>query len=110
LQTWFKRFKRPTRKKLILVGRGLKATFLRTNTFKILKLKLEYSHFNLIFIPPSIKIKIRKNILTFESFNSSRLGSFLERIKILKLPNIYKGKGIRVKYFKQNLKQIKKSK
>jgi hypothetical protein len=110
LQNWFKRFKRPSRKKLIFVGRGLKASFLRKNGIRMLKLKLEYSHYKFLCIPLNIKIKIRKNVLTFESFNSVELGNFLYKIKILKFPNSYKGKGIHYKYENQNLKQIKKSK
>lgn len=105
---WFKRFERPARKKLIFVGLGLKASL--DEKLKILHLKLEYSHSTLLKIPYNINVSIKKNILTLESFDPISLGNFIYKVRILRLPNAYKGKGICFKHSTQILKQIKKNK
>jgi len=95
------------RKKLILKGLGLKAELFNDN--KYLELKLGFSEKKIIFLEKSIiKSDINKNILTFESYNSILLGNFLNRLKFLKMPDNYKGKGIWYKNEIKVLKTIKK--
>lgn len=108
INDWFKRFERPITKKLVLVGLGLKASV--DDTSRMLHLKLEYSHHNFIPIPLNIYVFIKKNNIILKSFDSISLGNFVYKIRRLRLPNIYKGKGICFKRSKQILKQIKKNK
>lgn len=89
---------------LILKGLGLKVQF--SNDF--LELKLGYSHKCFVKIEKGINVKIRKNLIFFQSSNKEQLGNFLYKIKILKKPDVYKGKGIWYKNEKINLKLIKK--
>lgn len=95
----------PYTKKLIFKGLGLKSS-IKDN---ILELKLGYSNIIRIEIPVNkIYIKIFKNNLIISSNNLSYLGAFVYKIKKLKMPNIYKGKGIWYKHEKLKLKPINK--
>jgi large subunit ribosomal protein L6 len=94
------------KKSIILKGLGLKAS-LKDNT---LELKLGYSHPCLLSIPYNIRnISIVKNIITVEGFDLLTIGNFLNKIRFLKRPNIYKGKGVWYKNENITLKTIKKS-
>lgn len=101
-----KSFEKPFRKKLILKGLGLKVSIIEDKT---LELKLGYSHTSLIIIPHVVKVLINKNIIVLESFDPVALGNFAFKIKSLKFPNIYKGKGIWYKKENIVLKTIKKT-
>lgn len=103
---WFKILKKTKKKKLLLVGLGLKANFNKTTS--LLQLKLERSHLIFVKVPRDIRLKIKKNLLYFESSNVVLLGNFVHKIRILKWPNVYKGKGVCFKNEKIKLKQIKK--
>lgn len=106
IKTWFKQFDKRHIKKLILNGLGLKASI----QDKHIELKLGFSHVIKISIPESIKISINKRVLIFEGFNLVELGNFTFKIRSLKFPNIYKGKGIWYKNEQLTLKTIKKKK
>ena len=95
-------------KKLLFKGLGLKA-FL-SNENRILELKLGFSHIVKVVIPTSkINVQLIKNGLVVFGSNLVRVSNFLYKIKSLKLPNIYKGKGIWYKNEIIKLKEIKKS-
>ena len=89
---------------LVLKGLGLKS---KLNN-KILELKLGFSHKCNIAIDEEIRVRIKKNLIFLQSIDKEKLGNFLYKIKSLKLPDIYKGKGIWYKDEKIELKIIKK--
>lgn len=93
------------RKELILKGLGFKATM---DTSNILILKLGYSHLIHTQLDNNIQVNIRDNILTFESKNKEKLGTFVSYLKSLKRPDSYKGRGLWQKYEIKTLKEIKK--
>lgn len=103
----FKNIDKPFCKKLILKGLGLKANILTKNN--ILELKLGCSHTFSINIPFSIEISINKNLLSIEGFDKVTVGNLAYNIRKLKLPNVYKGKGIWYKNEIKILKTIKKT-
>ena len=91
---------------LILKGLGLKVQIVDD----FLEFKLGYSHRCFIKLEKEIGVKIKKNLLFLQSVNKELLGNFLYKIKILKKPDVYKGKGIWYKNEKISLKPVKKSK
>jgi len=95
-------------KKLVLKGLGLKVRIYTQLSFKILELKLGFSHLITIVIPKDIQVKVNKTLIFISSKNKVLLGNFLYRIHSLKAPNAYKGKGIWYKNEIKVLKVIKK--
>lgn len=83
-------------KKMELVGVGYKAA----NTGNILDLALGYSH-NIIFeIPAEVKVttateKGKNPEITLESIDNQLLGAVCAKIRSLRKPEPYKGKGVR---------------
>jgi ribosomal protein L6P/L9E len=98
-------------KKLILKGLGFKMNLVEIDNLIYLKLKLGYSH---IIEFPVLKNKltvfIKKNKLILRSNDIFFLNNFCKKIKNLKNPNIYNGKGFWYKKEKFFLKTFKKSK
>ncbi|ASB48465.1 50S ribosomal protein L6 [Alkalitalea saponilacus] len=83
-------------KKLELVGVGYRAA----STGQILELSLGYSHAIHIQLPKEIKVEAvtdRKSnpIITLESIDKQLLGQVCAKIRSLRKPEPYKGKGIR---------------
>ena len=84
------------KKQLELVGVGYKAT----NTGNILDLSLGYSH-NIIFdVPKEIKVttvtvKGQNPKIILESIDNQLLGAVAAKIRSLRKPEPYKGKGVR---------------
>lgn len=103
---WLQLKEKPSIKKLILKGLGLKVTLTHSN---VLEFKLGFSHLIKLTISKSISIVLVKNIIILESFNLVELGNVANKIKRLKKPNSYKGKGIWYKNEKLNLKLVKKA-
>lgn len=105
LELWLKSLTRPSRKKLILKGLGYKANI----NNKSLELKLGFSHSLIIPIPSKdINVKTNKNLITFESYNREMVGNFTSKIRHLKKPDAYKGKGIWYQNENKLLKEVKK--
>ena len=81
-------------KTLELFGVGYRATL----KDKKLNLQLGYSHDINFDIPEEIKIKVEKQtILKISGFDKQLVGSIVSKIKSLRPPEPYKGKGIREK-------------
>ena len=79
-------------KKLELIGVGFRATL----KGKILNLQLGFSHDVNFDIPDSIKITVEKQtILTITGSDKQEVGMIASKIKSLRSPEPYKGKGIR---------------
>ena len=81
-------------KTLELFGVGYRATL----KDKKLNLQLGYSHDINFDIPEGIKITVEKQtILKISGFDKQLVGSIVSKIKSLRPPEPYKGKGIREK-------------
>ena len=81
----------PFTKKLILEGVGYKSEVKGTD----LHLALGFSHPVVVAIPSDITMTAEKNVLTFTGINKESVGSFAAKIRALKKPEPYKGKGFR---------------
>lgn len=92
-------------KKLILEGVGYKS---QVNGDKLV-LALGFSHPVTMDIPPTLKVAADKNILTITGVDKELVGDFSAKVRALKKPEPYKGKGFR--YFDEVIrrKQGKKS-
>lgn len=83
-------------KKLELVGVGYRAA----NTGQVLELTLGYSHSIHIMLPSEVKVDAQTDrksnpIITLESIDKQLLGQVCAKIRSLRKPEPYKGKGIR---------------
>lgn len=86
------------KKELELVGVGYRAT----NQGQLLELALGYSHPIQLLLPSEIKVEAvtdRKSnpIITLESADKQLLGQVCAKIRSLRKPEPYKGKGVRFK-------------
>lgn len=84
------------KKELELVGVGFKAT----NQGNLLDLSLGYSHNILFEIPKELKVttetvKGKNPMVTLESFDKQLLGQVAAKIRSLRKPEPYKGKGVK---------------
>jgi hypothetical protein len=105
---WLKKFNKTYVRKVLLKGLGLKVNL--SSDFKILEFKLGFSHIIKVKIPlDKLNVKIIKNIISVTGFNLVTVGNFLYKIRALKSPNTYKGKGIWYKNEVRTLKAIKKT-
>lgn len=83
-------------KKLELVGVGYKAT----NQGNMLDLSLGYSHNILMEVPRELKVttvqeKGKNPVITLESIDKQLLGQVAAKIRSLRKPEPYKGKGVK---------------
>lgn len=84
------------KKEMELVGVGYRATA----TGQVLELALGYSHAIYFKLPPEVKVEAKternKNpLITFESCDKQLLGQVCAKVRSLRKPEPYKGKGIR---------------
>ena len=81
-----------------------------TEDKKNLELKLGFSALITLPIPvEEVKVDVNKNIITLEGFDPVAVGNFATKIKSLKFPDAYKGKGFWGKNEVRVLKEIKKT-
>lgn len=92
-------------KKLILEGVGYKS---QVNGDKLI-LALGFSHPVEVPIPQGLSVKAEKNIITISGIDKESVGSFSAKIRALKKPEPYKGKGFRYQNEVIRRKQGKKS-
>lgn len=78
-------------KKLILEGIGFKAEVAGTN----LNLALGFSHPVVVEIPAGLTVASEKGVVTISGFDKELVGQFAAKIRSLKKPEPYKGKGFR---------------
>lgn len=91
---------------LELVGVGYKATLINQNTIQF---QLGQSHDILFQIPPALKaFSVKPTLLGLYGVDKACLGQIAADIRNLKIPEIYKGKGIRYKDESIKLKVGKK--
>lgn len=95
----------PYVKKLIVEGIGYKSEVKGTN----LVMALGFSHGVNIPIPEGLKVTAEKNIITITGSDKELVGAFAAHIRSHKVPEPYKGKGIRYEKEVVKRKQGKKS-
>lgn len=81
----------PYVKKLILEGVGFKSE-VKGNE---LHLALGFSHPVVVAIPEGLTVTAEKNNITFTGINKELVGQFASKIRAMKKPEPYKGKGFR---------------
>ncbi|MBP6857880.1 MAG: 50S ribosomal protein L6 [Candidatus Pacebacteria bacterium] len=81
----------PFVKKLILEGVGFKSDVKGTD----LHLALGFSHPVVVSIPEELTVTAEKNNLTVTGINKESVGAFTAKVRALKKPEPYKGKGFR---------------
>jgi len=95
--------------KLRLVGIGYKVFIISKKNFKLLCLKLGYSHNIYCIIPPEITVTCPSPTTIFiAGKNSSDVHRLSSVLKTLKLPEVYKGKGVLFENENIKLKEGKK--
>lgn len=92
-------------KKLIVEGIGFKSEV----KGKDLHLALGFSHPVKIEIPDGLKVTAEKNIISVSGIDIENVGQFVAKVRALKKPEPYKGKGIRYSDEVIKRKQGKKS-
>lgn len=108
LSNWLKNLEKPFKKQLVLKGLGFKAEVLDNSS--MLELKLGFSSLVKVSIPKDeVLVSVNKNTLTFEGFDPVAVGNFANKIRSLKFPDVYKGKGFWYKNEVRSLKEIKKT-
>ncbi|OGI88155.1 50S ribosomal protein L6 [Candidatus Nomurabacteria bacterium RIFCSPLOWO2_01_FULL_33_24] len=78
-------------KKLIVEGIGFKTEI---NDHKLV-LSVGFSHKINISLPKNLNVSVQKNIITISGVDKELVGQFSAKIRSLKKPEPYKGKGIR---------------
>ncbi|MCI5108380.1 MAG: 50S ribosomal protein L6 [Candidatus Pacebacteria bacterium] len=78
-------------KKLIVEGVGFKADVEGTD----LKMALGFSHPVIVAIPEGLKVTSLKNEITIVGMDKELVGQYAAKIRAMKKPEPYKGKGIR---------------
>lgn len=78
-------------KKLIIEGVGYKSEV----TGESMKFALGFSHPIIMPIPQGLKVTAEKNVITISGVDKEMVGQFSAKIRDLKKPEPYKGKGIR---------------
>ncbi|MBX4206212.1 50S ribosomal protein L6 [Candidatus Parcubacteria bacterium] len=81
----------PFTKKLILEGIGYKS---EVKGDKIV-FALGFSHPVVVSIPTTLKVSAEKNVITISGADKEEVGQFAAKVRALKKPEPYKGKGMR---------------
>ena len=96
---------KPFEKKLQLEGIGYK---MEVKGEKV-AFALGFSHPVEVAIPKGIKVSIEKNIMTISGMDKEIVGEFASKLRAMKKPEPYKGKGLRYVGEVVKIKQGKKS-
>ncbi len=82
---------KPYEKKLIVEGVGFKVDLKGGE----LELALGFSHIIKVKVPEGLTVTVEKNIITISGIDKEAVGHFAAKVRALKKPEPYKGKGIR---------------
>lgn len=82
---------KPFEKKLQVEGIGFKAEMKGKN----LVMNLGFSHPVEMIVPEDLEVKTEKDIITISGINKESVGQFAAKVREIKKPEPYKGKGIR---------------
>jgi len=96
---------KPYQKKLILEGVGFKSEVSGGN----MVFALGFSHPVKVSVPEGIKVTADKNLITISGVDKEMVGEFAAKVRALKKPEPYKGKGFRYEDEVIRRKQGKKS-
>ena len=96
---------KPFEKKLSVEGIGYKSEV----SGKDLVLSVGFSHPVKVPIPEGLDVTAVKNVITISGINKEDVGQFAAKIRSIKKPEPYKGKGIRYEGEVVKMKQGKKS-
>jgi large subunit ribosomal protein L6 len=92
-------------KKLIVEGVGFRVE----EAGDALTLHLGFSHPVKVSIPKELNVSVEKNVITVSGVDKEKVGLFAARVRAVKKPEPYKGKGIRYEGEVVRRKQGKKS-
>lgn len=87
-------------KKLELKGIGYRVSLEKE---KLLKLEVGFSHSVEVEIPFQLDVSVEKNIITISGIDKQKVGEFAAKIRKIRPPEPYKGKGIR--YFGEKIRR-----
>jgi large subunit ribosomal protein L6 len=93
-------------KQLEIRGIGYKASL---EGAKTLKLEVGFSHPVKLEIPEDLKVSVEKNIIKVSGIDKQKVGEFAAKIRRVRPPEPYKGKGIRYVGEKVRKKEGKKA-
>ena len=96
---------KPFQKQLILEGIGYKSEVKGDK----MVLALGFSHPVEVAIPEGLKVTAEKNVITVSGSDKEKVGEFSAKLRMLKKPEPYKGKGMRYSTETIRRKQGKKS-
>ncbi|MBU6430959.1 MAG: 50S ribosomal protein L6 [Patescibacteria group bacterium] len=96
---------KPFEKKLIVEGIGYKSDVKGEE----LVMSLGFSHPVKIKIPKGLKVTAEKNVIAVSGIDNEKVGQFVAKIRDMKKPEPYKGKGIRYEDEVVRRKEGKKS-
>lgn len=96
---------KPFERKLQLEGIGYKVEVKGSDVV----LALGFSHPVVVAIPQGLTVVVEKNAITISGIEKDKVGEFASRLRSLKKPEPYKGKGIRYAGEVVKIKQGKKS-
>ncbi len=96
---------KPFEKKLILEGIGFKSEVIGNK----IKFALGFSHPVEVSIPSTLKVTADRNVITVSGADKEEVGLFAAKLRSLKKPEPYKGKGMRYDGEVIRRKQGKKS-
>lgn len=82
---------KPFEKKLILEGIGFKSEVKGSEII----LALGFSHTVVVSIPGGLEVTAEKNVITISGSDKEEVGQFAAKLRSLKKPEPYKGKGMR---------------
>lgn len=107
IDAWLRSIEKLCRKKLFFKGLGFRAKLAENKSRLVLKLGL--SHLLRVKIPTNtIKIRVGRNTVTVKGHNKTEVGNFARKVRNIRIPDVYKGKGIWYKYECKILKELKK--
>ncbi len=93
-------------KQLEIIGVGYKANM---KGDKLLDLAMGFSHPVEMSVPEGLQVKVEKNIITISGINKEKVGQLAAKIRAVRKPEPYKGKGIRYLGEKVRRKEGKKA-
>ena len=93
-------------KKLEMVGVGYKAAMSDSRTLKI---EAGFSHSVMMIVPDGLTATAEKSYITISGFDKQKVGQFAAKIRAIRPPEPYKGKGIRYQGEKVRRKEGKKA-
>jgi len=93
-------------KELELIGIGYRASVEKE---KLLVLEVGFSHKIEIEVPEGIDVSVKKNIITISGIDKQKVGEIAAKIRKVRPPEPYKGKGIRYVGEKVRRKEGKKA-